>query len=81
MATAPWSCSRCTFENEAPVGQCAMCLSARPLTMPSPSSHSVKKVKAKTPPQSQSSLLFSVGSSAEKEQQRIQKKLQQLKEL
>ncbi|KAF1784974.1 P-loop containing nucleoside triphosphate hydrolase [Phytophthora cactorum] len=71
MATAPWSCSRCTFENEAPVGQCAMCLSARPLTMPSPSSHSVKK----------SSLLFSVGSSAEKEQQRIQKKLQQLKEL
>ncbi|KAG3030879.1 hypothetical protein PC121_g24479, partial [Phytophthora cactorum] len=35
----------------------------------------------KTPPQSQSSLLFSVGSSAEKEQQRIQKKLQQLKEL
>ncbi|KAF1784966.1 P-loop containing nucleoside triphosphate hydrolase [Phytophthora cactorum] len=49
--------------------------------MPSPSSHSVKKVKAKTPPQSQSSLLFSVGSSAEKEQQRIQKKLQQLKEL
>ncbi|KAI9981980.1 hypothetical protein PInf_009764 [Phytophthora infestans] len=73
-----WSCSLCTFENEESIGQCAMCLNARPLTPPA-SGHSAKKVK--TPSQSQSSLLFSVGSSAEKEQQRVQKKLQQLREL
>ncbi|ETP52315.1 hypothetical protein F442_02621 [Phytophthora nicotianae P10297] len=81
MATQPWSCSRCTFENEAPVGQCAMCFTARLSKMPPPSNRSIKKVKVKTPLQSQSSLLFGVGSSAEKEQQRVQKKLQQLKEL
>ncbi|KAG1710374.1 hypothetical protein DVH05_017377 [Phytophthora capsici] len=86
MAT-DWSCSRCTFSNEAQTQQCAMCMSARPVVTPakkmatSPSNgRSAKRSKLKTTPPSQS-LLYTVGSSAEKEKQRLQKKLQQLKEL
>ncbi|KAG6622369.1 DNA repair protein RAD5 [Phytophthora cinnamomi] len=90
MATAAsaWSCSRCTFENEPRVRHCAMCLSARPAAAPvkastaspaPPSRSSAKKPKGKT--SSSPSLLFGVGSSAEKERQRVQRKLQQLKEL
>ncbi|KAE9121709.1 DNA repair protein [Phytophthora fragariae] len=94
MATAAWSCSRCTFENEPLVRQCAMCMNVRPAATPAkaptaspaPASRSAKKAKGKTTPAAKSpstssSLLFGVGSSAEKEQQRVQKKLQQLKEL
>ncbi|KAL3665939.1 hypothetical protein V7S43_009359 [Phytophthora oleae] len=83
-----WSCSRCTFSNKANVQQCAMCMSSRPAVVPakktaaSPSNgRSAKRSKLKSTPPSQSSLLYTVGSSAEKEKQRLQKKLQQLKEL
>ncbi|EGZ04405.1 hypothetical protein PHYSODRAFT_454028, partial [Phytophthora sojae] len=87
-----WSCSRCTFENEPRVRQCAMCMGARPAATPvkapaaspAPASRSAsKRAKTKTPPAKSPSpsLLFGVGSSAEKERQRVQKKLQQLKEL
>jgi hypothetical protein len=87
-AMAAWSCSLCTFENEPRASQCAMCLSARPAATPAktltpPNGSSKKARRGKTPPPSKSrtSLLFSVGSSAEKEQQRVRRKLQQLKEL
>ncbi|CAI5724694.1 unnamed protein product [Peronospora destructor] len=83
MTTPVWSCSRCTFKNEARVRQCAMCDGAHlgvslPVASPAVASNrSTKKTNLKT----SQSLLFSVGSSAEKEQQRVQKKLQQLKDL
>ncbi|KAG7376078.1 DNA helicase rad5 [Phytophthora pseudosyringae] len=95
MATA-WSCSRCTFENEASVRECAMCLGARPaaasvesaaaspaaLASTGRGAKKAKRTPAKSPSPSPSpSLLVSVGSSVEKEQQRVKKKLQQLKEL
>ncbi|KAH7468451.1 hypothetical protein KRP22_012090 [Phytophthora ramorum] len=72
---ASWSCSRCTFENAALVRQCAMCTTARPFATSSPAA---KKTQSKT---QSPSLLFSVGSSAAQEQQRVQKKLRQLQEL
>lgn len=58
--------------------QCSMCHTARPTTIASVKGL-VKKAKVKSP--SESSLLFGVGSSIAQEQERIEKKLQQLNEL
>ncbi|GMF34136.1 unnamed protein product [Phytophthora lilii] len=66
-----------------------MCLTQRPAAAaakaaaasPAAAARASKKAK-RTPPKTQTpALLFGVGSSAEKETQRVQKKLQQLKEL
>ncbi|KAG7395137.1 DNA helicase rad5 [Phytophthora boehmeriae] len=79
----PWSCVRCTFENEPQVRECAICLYSRPMSFPKTFPAPVKPSesnKTKKSPQQQS-LLVRVGSSVEKEEQRVQKKLQQLKEL
>ncbi|CAH0484480.1 unnamed protein product [Peronospora farinosa] len=84
MTTRAWSCSRCTFKNEACVHQCAMCDSVRlavSLPIGSPAVASIRSIKKKTNIKTSQSLLFSVGSSVDKEQERLQKKLQQLKEL
>uniref|UniRef100_A0AAV1TG89 RanBP-type and C3HC4-type zinc finger-containing protein 1 n=1 Tax=Peronospora matthiolae TaxID=2874970 RepID=A0AAV1TG89_9STRA len=88
MPATTWSCSRCTFENEVRARQCAMCWSdwvpeqsnASPLAVVSDHGK-LKEEKTEETVQSPSVLLYGVGSSAEKEQQRVQKKLQQLKDL
>lgn len=79
----------CTFENVSRDGKCAICLTPR-VSVGGTSVSSVAQspaassVRAKTPPskkKQQASLLVAVGSSREKETQRVRKKIEQMQEM
>lgn len=86
--SATWSCSMCTFENVSQDGKCAICLTDRVLSASASSVEQspVASMRTKTPPtkkkkQQQTSMLVAVGSSREKETQRVRRKIEQMQEM
>lgn len=81
----------CTFENVSRDGKCAICLTPRvsageASVSSAGQSPAALSMRNKTPPskkkkQQQASLLVAVGSSREKETQRVRKKIEQMQEM
>ncbi|TMW67746.1 hypothetical protein Poli38472_007418 [Pythium oligandrum] len=94
MAATRWSCARCTFENEPNATQCIVCMHRPVKELSNEPSVGARSAKTPTPPKKkargtppntgkgkQQSLLMSVGSSKEQEAKRLEKKVQQMREL